>query len=129
MLNVDLVTVHWNFKDVSTSKGGHRLKKKKKNHPRDSKNFRSDQTLTGSRTPKCLKDHTKITKVGDGRIILMVKQKKRKKETFSTSTQVENTLKVVGASKSTIKTCLHEHKYRGFIARCKSLFTVKNKKT
>lgn len=83
MLNVDLVTVHWNFKDVSTSKGGHRLKKNKQNHPRDSKNFRSDQTLTGSRTPKCLKDHTKITKVGDGRIILMVKQKKEERNLFN----------------------------------------------
>lgn len=128
MLNVDLVTVHWNFKDVSTSKGGHRLKKNKQNHPRDSKNFRSDQTLTGSRTPKCLKDHTKITKVGDGRIILMVKQKKGRKKPFQHQPR-SRTLKVVGASKSTIKTCLHEHKYRGFIARCKSLFTVKNKKT
>lgn len=53
-----------------------------------------------------------------------------KKNPFTTSNQARNTLEEVGISlsKSTIKRCFHEGKYKGFIARCKPLVTLKNRK-
>ena len=67
----------------------------------------------------------KTTKVDDRRILSLVK-----KNPFTTSTEVKNTLEKVGVSlsKSTIKRRLHECKYRGFTTRCKPLVTFKNRK-
>lgn len=52
-----------------------------------------------------------------------------KKNPFIISTEIKNTLEEVGRSysKSTIKRCLHECKYRGFKTRCKALVTFKNR--
>ena len=67
----------------------------------------------------------KTTVVDDHRILSMVK-----KNPFTTSTHVKNTLQEVGVSvsKSTIKRRLHESKYRGFTTRCKPLISLKNRK-
>ncbi len=58
----------------------------------------------------------RTTVVDDLRILSMVK-----KNPFTTSSQVKNTLQEAGVSlsKSTIKRRLHESKYRGFTTRCK----------
>lgn len=63
----------------------------------------------------------KTTKVDDRRILSLVKKNPR---------QVKNTLEEVGVSlsKSRIKRCLHECKYRGFTTKCKPLVTFKNRK-
>ncbi len=58
----------------------------------------------------------RTTVVHDLRILSLVK-----KNPFTTSSQVKNTLQEVGVSlsKSTIKRRLHKSKYRGFTTRCK----------
>ena len=62
----------------------------------------------------------------DDRILSLV----GKKKPFTISSQVGKTLKEVGVSlsRSKIKRCLHERRYRGFIIRCKPLVTLKNRK-
>lgn len=67
----------------------------------------------------------KTTVVDDRRILSMVK-----KNPFTTSSQVKDTLQEVGVSlsKSTIKRRLHESKYRGFTTRCKPFISLKNRK-
>ncbi|KAG2467436.1 TCB1 transposase, partial [Polypterus senegalus] len=67
----------------------------------------------------------KTTVVDDRRIISMVKR-----NPFTTTNQVKNTLQGVGVSisKSTIKGTLLERKYRGCTARCKPLISLKNRK-
>lgn len=66
----------------------------------------------------------KTTATGDRRILSMVK-----KNPFTTSTEVKNTLQEVGVSvsKSTIKRRLNESKYRGFNTRCKPFISPKNR--
>ncbi|XDV43857.1 hypothetical protein PO909_012255 [Leuciscus waleckii] len=67
----------------------------------------------------------KTTVVDDRRILSMVK-----KNPFTTSSQVKDTLQEVGVSlsKSTIKRRLHKNKYRGFTTRCKPFISIKNRK-
>lgn len=78
--------------------------------------------LGNSKRPERLR---KTTVGDDRRILSMVK-----KNPFTTSTQVKNTLQEVGVSvsKSTLKRRLHESKYRGFTTRCKPLISLKNRK-
>ncbi|CAM4736095.1 unnamed protein product, partial [Leuciscus chuanchicus] len=67
----------------------------------------------------------KTTVVDDRRILSMVK-----KNPFTTSSQVKDTLQEVGVSlsKSTIKRRLHESKYKGFTTRCQPFISIKNRK-
>lgn len=62
-----------------------------------------------------------IAKVKGNRILSL-----EKKNHFSTSSQVKDTLKEEGLSLSTIKRLLHECKYRGSASRCNPLATGKN---
>uniref|UniRef100_A0A3B5Q0B9 Transposase n=2 Tax=Xiphophorus maculatus TaxID=8083 RepID=A0A3B5Q0B9_XIPMA len=66
----------------------------------------------------------KTTVVDDRRILSLVK-----KNPFTTSTEVQNTLREVGVSvsKSTVKRRLHESKYKGFTSRCKPFINSKNR--
>lgn len=68
----------------------------------------------------------KTTKVSDDRIISMVK-----KTPITTSNQAENTFEMVrtSLSRSKIKRCLHECKYRGFTTRRKPLVTLWSTRT
>ncbi|XP_075437068.1 uncharacterized protein LOC142474739 isoform X2 [Ascaphus truei] len=67
----------------------------------------------------------KTTVLDDRTILSMVK-----KNPFTTSSQVKNTLQEVGISlsKSTIKRRLHESKYSVFNTRCKPFLSLKNRK-
>ncbi|CAJ0938076.1 unnamed protein product, partial [Ranitomeya imitator] len=64
------------------------------------------------------------TVVDDRRILNLVK-----KNPFTTSTEVQNTLSEVGVSvsKSTVKRRLHDSKYKGFTSRCKPFINTKNR--
>ncbi len=67
----------------------------------------------------------KTTEVDDLRIISIVK-----KNPFTTSGEVKNTLQEVGVSlaKSKIKRRLHKSNYRGFTTRCKQFISLRNRK-